>query len=349
MNNQQYNENIDTKEHSAGMLFNRTRTAIYRLRELELAQFGLTVEQSSILYLLTSLGGSATAKTLEELTLRQHHSISTRINRMIKLRLVARKKSPEGKRLVYVTKRGEDLYKKVPIHSMGMVFSSLKVNDRERLRSYLDILLKKALDLLGPSYAPTFQQNINVEKNATKNHVENDKNKNLSDFELWVLFNRTRNAIYRIRELELAQFGLTVEQSSILYLLLSQGGSGTAKTLEELTLRQHHSISTLVNRMIKLRMVAKKKSPDGKRLVYVTKRGEDLYKKMPIHSMGMVFSSLKVKDMERLHSYLDILLEKTRDLLGLSYVPPFLVKQFQEDSVTSDNAASTAQKAMIAN
>jgi DNA-binding MarR family transcriptional regulator len=319
------------------MLFNLARNSVYRLRELELAQFGLTVEQSTILYLLISRGGSATAKTIEYLTLRQHHSISTLINRMIKTHLVTRKKSPDNKKFeILITKHGEDLYKKVPIHSMEMLFSSLKVKDRERLYAYLDTLLEKARDLLGPTFIPPFLQYIDVENYGKKNHNEYDDNNNPTDFELWMVFNRTRNSVYRLRELELAQFDLTVEQSAILYLLISRGGSATAKTIEYLTLRQHHSISTLINRMINMHLVTRKKSLGSKKFeILITEHGEDLYNKLPGRSIEMVFSPIKVKDRERFHAYLNTLLEKARELLGLSFAPPFLLKQSQESSVVT--------------
>jgi DNA-binding MarR family transcriptional regulator len=325
-------ENRNLKEYSTWMLFNLARNSVYRLRELELARYGLTVEQSTILYLLISRGGSATAKTIELMTLRQHHSISTLVNRMIKMQLVTRKKSEDNKKFeIFVTQHGEDLYKKTPITSLEMLFSFFKVRDRERLYAYLNSLLEKARDLLGLSFVPPFLQNVDIENMGNKKENDSAKDKNPADFELWMIFNRTRNSIYRLRELELAQFGITVEQSAILYLLYSRGGSATAKTIEEMTRRQHHSISTLINRMIKLHLVKRKKSQDGNKFeILITKHGEDLYKKAPSHSIEMVFSALKDKDIERLYVYLNTLLEKTRDLLGLSFVPPFLLKQSRE-------------------
>jgi DNA-binding MarR family transcriptional regulator len=330
MNSQKHDEHQKITKYSTWMLFNRATSSVYRLRELELAQFGLTVEQSIILYLLLSRGGSATSKTIEDLTLRQHHSISTLINRMIKMRLVGKRKGSDNKRTeIFITKHGEDLYQKVPIHSLEMVFSSLKVKDRERLFHYLNILLGKARDLLGLSFVPPFLiKSVDAgvsDKNNTQEHDEKP-----TDFELWMLLNRTRNSIYRIRELELAQLGITVEQSAMLYLLIGQGGSAAPKTIEDITMRQHHSISTLINRMIKMRLVGRRKSSDNKRTeIFITKHGEDLYNKILTYSIDMLFSSLKVKDIELLFSYLDLLLEKARDLLGLSFVPPFLLKQTQ--------------------
>jgi DNA-binding MarR family transcriptional regulator len=323
MDNKKYTELESTKEYTTWKILNRSRNSIYRVRELELAQFGLTVEQSVILSLLNNLGGSATSKTIEDLTMRQHHSISTHINRMIKMNLVTKKKDPDNKKnVIMISRHGENLYKKVPIHSLEIVFSSLKEKERERLFNYLNILLKKARDLLGISFVPPFLlKSIDVKDRRKNENQEHDEEKKPTDFEIWMLLNRTRNTIYRLRELELAQFDLTVEQAAILHLLIDRGGITTAKTIEDITMRQHHSVSTLINRMIKMNLVAKRKSPESKKNeILITKHGENFYHKIPIHSIEMLFCSLKVKDIELLISYLSVLLEKARDLLGLSCV-----------------------------
>jgi MarR family transcriptional regulator, 2-MHQ and catechol-resistance regulon repressor len=316
-----YTEYQSITESTTWKILNLTRNAIYRARELELARFGLTVEQSMILSLLSNRGGSATSKTIEDLTMRQHNSISALINRMIKTKMVTKKKNPDNKKTeILITRYGEELYKKVPIHSLEMVFSSLTEEDNAQLFHYLNILLNKARDLLGISFIPPFLlKSIDAVENKKNNIPEHDEEKKRTGFELWLYLNRTRNTIYRLRELELAQFDLTVEQSAILFLLVSRGGITTAKTIEDNTMRQHHSISTLINRMIKMDLVAKRKNPESKKSeILITNYGEDLYKKLPIHSIEMLFASLKVNDIELLFSYLNVLLEKARASLGFS-------------------------------
>jgi DNA-binding MarR family transcriptional regulator len=321
MNKKIYTEFQSITEYTTWKVLNLTRNSIYRVRELELSQFGLTVEQSMILSLLSNRGGSATSKKIEDLTMRQHNSISALINRMIKTNMVTKKKNPDNKKTeILITRYGEDLYKKVPVHSLDMVFSSLKEKDNEQLFNYLNTLLNKARDLLGISFVPPFLlTSIDAGDNRKNDIQEYDEEKKPTGFELWLFLNRTRNTIYRLRELELAQFDLTVEQSAILYLLISRGGITTAKTIEDNTMRQHHSISTLINRMIKMDLVAKRKNPESKKNeILITKYGEDLYKKLPENSIEMLFSSLKVKDIELLFSYLNVLLEKARASLGFS-------------------------------
>jgi DNA-binding MarR family transcriptional regulator len=330
MNIKKYDENKNITEYTIWMLLNLTRNCTYRIRELELAQLGLTVEQSAVLQILARRGGSATAKTIGDITMRQPHSISTLINRMVKMHLLAKKKNPDSKRFeILVTKHGEDLLKKISVHSMEMLFSCLREGDRERLWSYLNILLEKARDLLGLSFVPPFlvkpvEARDDRENNGQK-HIEDKKP---TEFELWMLLNRTRNSIYRIRELELAQLGLTVEQSAVLQILARRGGSATSRTIGDITMRQPHSISTLINRMVKMRLLAKKKNPDSKSFeILITKQGGHQYTQVPVNSLEAVFSTLKVKERERLRSHLNILLEKARELLGLSFTPPFLMKQ----------------------
>jgi DNA-binding MarR family transcriptional regulator len=328
MNNKMITEHIPKTEYQTWMLFSLTRNSVYRLRELELAQFGLTVEQSTLLYLLIDRGGSANAKTIEYLTLRQHHSISTLVNRMIKMHLVTREKKPESKKFeILVTQYGDDLYKKVPTHSLEMLYGVLKEKDRERLYVYLNTLLARSRSLLGQLFAaPSLYEN-DVENNWRKDRKENNEAISPNCFELWMAFNRTRNSVYRLRELELAQFGLSVEQSAILYLLISQGGSTNAKAIEYLTMRQHHSISTLINRMTKMHLVTRKKRLDSKKYeILITKHGADLYKQLPVHSIEMIFSSLKSKDRERMYGNLETLLHRARDLQAMPLIPTFLLK-----------------------
>lgn len=320
-----YDKQQGITDFTTWRFLNLARNSIYRLRELELAPFGLTVEQSITLSILINRGGAASSKTLEELTLRQHHSISTLVNRMIKIKLVNKSKiSDRKKNEILISEYGASLYKKVPICSLESVFSSLKEIDRKQFSDCLNALLKKARDLLGISFVPPFLLKPVNERDTGKKYVqENQDNRELTDFELWMLLNRTRNSLYRVRELELAQFNLTVEQSAIMYLLINRGGAVTAKTIEEITMRQHHSISTLINRMMKMKLVTRRKNPvTQKPEIQITEYGEDLYKQVPAHSIEMLFANVKETDIILLFNCLNILLEKARDLLGLSCHQP---------------------------
>ncbi len=331
-NLKEYDKDRHTTGFELWIVFNRTRNSIYRLRELELAQFDLSVEQSAILHFLISQGGSINAKTIEYLTSRQHHSIWALINRMIKMSLVTKTKNPESNKFdILITEHGKDIYKNVTIRSMEMVFSIFSTKDKERLYTYLNTLLETAQKLLGVIHP--FLQNGDPDKNGKKNLNEYDIDRHTTGFELWIIFNRTRNSIYRLRELELAQFDLSVEQSAILHFLISQGGSINAKTIEYLTSRQHHSIWALINRMIKMSLVTKTKNPESNKFeILITEHGKEMYKKVPIRSIEMVYSLFSAKEKDRLSVYFSTLLEKSWDLLGLSFATLSLLQQARASS-----------------
>ncbi|MFH1646071.1 MAG: MarR family winged helix-turn-helix transcriptional regulator [Chloroflexota bacterium] len=114
-----------------------------------------------------------------------------------------------------------------------------------------------------------------------------------SGFDMWVLMDNAHFAIARSRFLEISQFDLTKEQAQVLYVLQVFGGSATQTQIADFTMRQHHSVSTLVNRMCKEGLVRKEKDPAGRGFrIFVTKKGKDKYARVTKNSVEMIFSSL---------------------------------------------------------
>jgi DNA-binding MarR family transcriptional regulator len=145
----------------------------------------------------------------------------------------------------------------------------------------------------------------------------------IDDFALWRLMDHTRFMIARNREMELARFGLTPEQSHILNILSLKGGSTTINEIVEITMRQHHSISTLINRMTKQELVKKTKTPTDNRIfqVVITPKGEKVLQKATQDSITMAFSCLSEKDKKELQANLKCLLSKAYDMLGKKLRP----------------------------
>ncbi|MGD9142602.1 MAG: MarR family transcriptional regulator [Dehalococcoidia bacterium] len=162
-------------------------------------------------------------------------------------------------------------------------------------------------------------------KNANdKSSSDNDIN-TIDVFDLWVLLDNAHFAVSRARILELSQYNLTKEQAQVLYVLLNSGGSATQAQISDFTMRQHHSVSTLVNRMVKDGLVHKEKDPAGKGfLICITRKGRDKYRKVTRESMEMIFSSLSSDEVKQLTRYLEQLQQTARGLLGMDYKPPFL-------------------------
>jgi DNA-binding MarR family transcriptional regulator len=150
-----------------------------------------------------------------------------------------------------------------------------------------------------------------------QNNKEIDQEIDL-DFELWRLFDHTRFMIGRLREMELAEFGLTPEQSHILDILAKNGGVTTINEIVEITQRQHHSISTLINRMTKQGLVTKKKTLTDNRKydVVITNRGQALVKKLSRESIKKIFSCLTGEKREQFVAALICLRDQSYSLHG---------------------------------
>ena len=143
--------------------------------------------------------------------------------------------------------------------------------------------------------------------------------------ELYQLFNNTSFIISRARELELANFGLTLEQGILLHTLIKLGNSATLSEIATSTVRQYHSVSTLVNRMSRSGLVKKVKYSDKKKFqVSITDKGFNTYNKATCNSLDMIFSVLSRQDQNIFARYLVLLSARARDVLGLDYKHPFL-------------------------
>ena len=138
------------------------------------------------------------------------------------------------------------------------------------------------------------------------------------DFKLWRFLDHTRYAISRSREIELAHFGLTPEQAYVLDILSVSGGSTTIGDIVDMTLRQHHTISTLIDRMAKRGLVQKERSRNDKRKydIVMTKDGRELFQKVSKKSIEAVFSTLSKDEKRELSSLLSRLLSRAYEMTG---------------------------------
>jgi len=135
---------------------------------------------------------------------------------------------------------------------------------------------------------------------------------------LWTLFDNTHYGIARTRLLEIAQYGMTKEQAQILYIIRTNGGSVTLGKIATYSMRQHHSISTLINRMEKVGLVKKTKLPNEKAFrIVATPKGKAMYAKLTRESIDFVFAALNPEEKEQLTGYLLKLQKASRNLLGL--------------------------------
>ena len=147
----------------------------------------------------------------------------------------------------------------------------------------------------------------------------------VGDFKLWVLLDQAAFAVARNRDLELKHYGLTPAQASVLYTLESNNGQATQNEISQFTMRQPHSVSTLINRMVDQGLVEKVQLPNSSRsLVSITKKGRNIYANTNRSSVEMIFSVLSEEEKELYSNLSEKILQKAINLLGINYKPPFL-------------------------
>ena len=133
---------------------------IARSREMELAKYDLTPEQSHVLDILQESDGSTSINQLVEITQRQHHSISTLIDRMTRQGLVSKKKAGVDKRKyeVVITEKGREMVAKMTHDSVNMIFSRLTPEEKKHLRTDLLKLTGETYRILNRNPPRTWDQ-----------------------------------------------------------------------------------------------------------------------------------------------------------------------------------------------
>jgi MarR family transcriptional regulator, organic hydroperoxide resistance regulator len=121
-------------DHDLYLLFSRARYLVFRAREKELQKYGMTPEQSQVMFIAQGLNGQVTPAELARLYLLKRHTVSSMVARMEKLGYVKRVKDLKRKNMirVTVTEKGEKVYQKTvkrePIHRiMGVL------NEKDRV------------------------------------------------------------------------------------------------------------------------------------------------------------------------------------------------------------------------
>jgi DNA-binding MarR family transcriptional regulator len=161
-------------------------------------------------------------------------------------------------------------------------------------------------------------------KNSNKNDVNNAGVH--QDYEIWVLLNRARRIISRSLQLELSQYNLPPEYGSVLYILISKGGSATLQEIADIKLMQYNSVTTEINKMLGTGLI-KKEKPDKRRryIVTITDEGREAFGRISMKSLEMVFGVLSSEERKQLDASLKKIVIRGRKMLGLDYIPPFLI------------------------
>lgn len=126
-------------------------------------------------------------------------------------------------------------------------------------------------------------------------------------FNSWVLLHQTRDAILKTREKELSKYNISFMQAAVLFATEALGGKATLTELSEWLFREHHSVSTLINRMEKEDLVKKDRNSGKKNSIFVTltAKGKQTYKQsIKRESIKEIMSCLPEEELRQLASSL---------------------------------------------
>ncbi len=156
-----------------------------------------------------------------------------------------------------------------------------------------------------------------MDKQPSEENILND-----IDYRLWVMLDHLRYMICKSRRKELARYSVTPEQAQILFNI----GYVSAITLDKLveyTQHQHHSISTLINRMATKGLVNRTTIPGrGKKLyISITEKGRELLMALRRDSFTAIFSCLSIDDKHELMDLFSRLLINSYKELGKDNIP----------------------------
>jgi DNA-binding MarR family transcriptional regulator len=121
------------------------------IRRYELAHFNITPQQIGVMRFMQKFPTACTILQLREVMRRSNSSLVAIINRLEQKGLVQRQTDSKNKKYtrVFVTEKGKELYKKaMEMSAFPIIISSLPVEDRHRLKSYINTINKTAEKIL---------------------------------------------------------------------------------------------------------------------------------------------------------------------------------------------------------
>jgi len=127
------------------------------------------------------------------------------------------------------------------------------------------------------------------------------------DLRLWWLLLQTIRATRKARKRELKPIGISAPEAGVLFVLHMIGNATTPTEISRWLFRESHSVSTLINRMVKEGLVTKANDLERRNLVRVrmTEKGKQAHdraaKRTSIHR---ILSSLSEQEYQQLESCL---------------------------------------------
>lgn len=139
-------------------------------------------------------------------------------------------------------------------------------------------------------------------------------------FYLWLLIGRTRDAVHKVRNIELSQYNITSQQAGVLVTIVNKGGQAKATEIGRSLFRERHSAHGILQRMEKIGFIEQIKDNTRKNGISVrlTNKGLEVYKQtLNRQFIDKIFSPLTNEQIESMISSLEILRKNALNEIGV--------------------------------
>jgi DNA-binding MarR family transcriptional regulator len=149
----------DRLNHMIWTRFRNVSSFMRKLREQELNQYGLTIQQAGILHHINALGDDATLTGIARAQYREPAAVSVSLKRLEKTGFIRRnKKKGAGKQpSIILTRKGIDtLQKTARRETIGRALSSLSTSQKHQFLELLDELRGTVVKEMANSHRDAF-------------------------------------------------------------------------------------------------------------------------------------------------------------------------------------------------
>jgi DNA-binding MarR family transcriptional regulator len=149
-----------------------------------------------------------------------------------------------------------------------------------------------------------------------------------SAYLFWVLFQQAHLAMSKVREKELKSLGITPNQATLISIVKELGKDCTPTEISKRLIRESHTVTELINRVVKMGFVRKEKNSIRKNgvMVVLTPMGENVYEqitKLPV--LRRLISVLPPKQRKYVESFSRVLRDNAlNELVDIKnwWIPP---------------------------
>jgi DNA-binding MarR family transcriptional regulator len=155
----------------------------------------------------------------------------------------------------------------------------------------------------------------------------------------WSAFNQTYWVVIRVAEAELRALDLTMIQAAVLYWVKTSKEPPTPADLARLLFRRPHTVSDLLKRMEKQKLVRRRKDPRRKNVsrIILTEKGEEAFERQKQGgAVSRILSELTPEETEAVQAALEKLRKKALQELQSGLSAPYGWREQDGDSVSGN-------------